>query len=84
MRIGRALSFGRRAFLYSSGTALMMSTNLGTPEKPCFLLRRALTSLRERERWASWAAMSSDAMAEVTRSRTSVCDGALDYKYGYN
>ena len=29
--IGRARNFGKSAFLYSSGTALIISTNLGTP-----------------------------------------------------
>src|SRR6266540_6265157 len=34
VRMGRAFSFGSKAFLYSSGMALMMSTRRGTPPYP--------------------------------------------------
>jgi hypothetical protein len=83
VRMGRALSLGSKAFLYSSGTALMMSTSLGMPPKPCFLDMRARISLRETEVLALWALMSSAAMPEVTRSSCSACDGpeAVDCSY---
>ena len=53
VRIGLAFSFGRSAFLSSSGIALMISTSLGTPPKPYFLLIFARSSLSETDWFAS-------------------------------
>lgn len=75
VRIGRALRLGKRAFLYSSGIALMMSTSRGTPPKPNFLLIRERISLSETLLFSSCALISSAAIPEVTRRSCSACDG---------
>lgn len=55
----------------------MMSTSRGTPEKPYFLLSLARISFRETDSLASCALMSSAAIAEVTRSNCSACEGPM-------
>ena len=53
----------------------MMSTSLGTPPKPNFFDNLARSSFRETDSLASCDLISSAAIAEVTRSRTSAWDG---------
>lgn len=53
----------------------MMSTSLGTPPKLNFFDILARSSFRETDSLASCDLMSSAAIAEVTRSRISACDG---------
>ena len=55
----------------------MISTSLGTPEKPYFLLNLARISFNETDSLASCALISSAAIAEVTRSNCSACDGPV-------
>ena len=78
VRMGRARNFGNNAFLYSSGIALMISTSLGTPPKPYFLLIFARSSFKDTVWFASWALMSSAAIPEVTRKRVSACEGPVN------
>lgn len=75
VRIGLAFSLGNKAFLYSSGIALMISTSLGTPPKANFLLIFERMTFRETVSFASWALMSSAAIPEVTLSSCSAWDG---------
>lgn len=88
VRIGLALSLGSKAFLYSSGMALMMSTNLGTPPYEYFLLIFRRISFNETLWLSSWALMSSAAIPDVTRRRVSAWDGptfpGMSDQQGYN
>ena len=73
--IGLAFNLGKSAFLYSSGIALMISTSLGTPPNPYFLLIFARMMFRETLSPVLWALMSSAAIPEVTRRRVSAWEG---------
>lgn len=53
----------------------MMSTSLGTPPKPNFFDILARSSFRETDSLASCDLINSAAIAEVTRSKISACDG---------
>ena len=55
----------------------MISTSLGTPPNPCFLLSLARISFRETDSFASYAFMSSAAIPEVTRRRSSAWEGPV-------
>jgi hypothetical protein len=55
--------------------ALMISTSLGTPPYPNFLLNFERISFRETDWLASCALMSSAAIPEVTRRSVSAWDG---------
>lgn len=59
----------------------MISTSLGTPPNPCFLLSLARISFRETDSFASYAFMSSAAIPEVTRRRSSAWEGPVGVNF---
>ena len=57
----------------------MISTSLGTPPYPCFLLSFARISFKETDWFPSYAFMSSAAIPEVTRRSISAWEGPVGH-----
>ena len=74
---GLAFSLGNNTFRHSSGIALMISTNLGTPPNPYFLEACARRTFKEIVVLDSCAFMREDAMWDVVRRRSSAWEGPV-------